>query len=148
MEAFWQKAGERRVPVRRRVSPMIRHPFLGLCFMEIPRLPLTGEWVPILCPSTLFSEAAKKEGERLEDDHKPSSVPFASRSGRGRRDDGHLSRILIAQHLKRSHPSRLSPANAGANSNGLFSPLFRGAGPIRSCSGWGLPSYPDRSGYW
>ena len=23
-----------------------------------------------------------------------------------------------------------------------------GAGPIWSCSGWGLPSYPDHSGYW
>ena len=45
---------------------------------------------------------------RVERDHKPSSViptPLLS----GNREDGHLSRVLIAQGLKRPHPFRLCP---------------------------------------
>ena len=85
----------------------------------------------------------KGGGER---GHKPSSViptPLFS----GDQENGHLSRTLIAQGLKRPHPSRLCP-NHRVNLNGLFSPLFRGAESIWSCSGWGLPSYPNHSGYW
>jgi len=45
----------------------------------------------------------------FEGDHKPSSVipipPF-----RGIREDGHLSRALIAQGLKRPNPFRLCPS--------------------------------------
>jgi hypothetical protein len=46
----------------------------------------------------------------VEGNHKPSSVipPFPANSGIGR-DDGHLSRDLIAQVLKRPHPFRLCP---------------------------------------
>jgi len=57
-----------------------------------------------------FYEEMKKMKGIIKGAHKPSSVPFESRSERVRRDDGHLSRILIAQHLKRPYPSRLSPA--------------------------------------
>jgi len=77
-----------------------------------------------------------------EGDRKPSSVSLPVG-----RDEDHFSRALIAQGLKRPHPPRLSPKDRG-NLNGLFSPRRRrGAGPIWSCSGWGLPGYPDRSGY-
>ena len=74
----------------------------------------------------------------------------------GSREDGHLSRALIAQGLKRPNPPCFHPTNR-ADLNGLFlSRLWNGrrrpfvgreTGPIWSCSGWGLPGYPDRSGY-
>ena len=81
----------------------------------------------------------------IEGDHKPSSV------SQHRWDDGHLSRALIAQGLKRPHPPRLShcPRAVGRCEWAVLTPAYRkGAGPIWSCSGWGLPSYPDHSGYW
>jgi len=59
----------------------------------------------------------------LEGDHKPSSVvptPLFSVN----REDGHLSRTLIAQDLKRPNPFRLCPSQR-TNLNGLFtSPLW------------------------
>ena len=92
---------------------------------------------------------------RVKEDHKPSSVipiPLL----RGNREDGHLSRTLIAQGLKRPNPPCFHSTNR-ADLNGLFlSRLWNGrrrpsvgreTGPIWSCSGWGLPGYPDRSGY-
>jgi hypothetical protein len=52
-----------------------------------------------------------KKGE-TERDHKPSSViPILLFSGN--REDGHLSRALIAQGLKRPYPPRLSSARDG-----------------------------------
>jgi hypothetical protein len=65
---------------------------------------------PLSILSRFFYEEMKKTKGIIKGAHKPSSVPFESRSERVRRDDGHLSRILIAQHLKRPYPSRLSPA--------------------------------------
>jgi len=47
----------------------------------------------------------EKKGEASEGDHKPSSVSF-SRLWRDQ-DDGHLSRVLITQGLKRPDPFRL-----------------------------------------
>ena len=87
MEAFWQKAGKGRAQIRKRVTPPIRHRFSFLGFIK---------------------EMKKKE--IIEGAHKPSSVPLESRFERAHWGDGHLSRILIAQHLKRPYPSRLSPA--------------------------------------
>jgi hypothetical protein len=52
----------------------------------------------------------------LEGDRKPSSVSLPVD-----RDEGHFSRALIAQGLKRPHPPRLSPKDR-ENLNGLFSP--------------------------
>lgn len=83
-----------------------------------------------------------KWGGNREND-KPSSVSLmGGLFDRSTREDGHLSRILIAQDLKRPYPPRLSPD--GEIWTGLPHP-FRGTGPIWSCSGWGLPGHPDRS---
>jgi len=111
--------------------------------------------IPEICLVWDRSQLDYKERGIFEGDHKPSSVipipPF-----RGSREDGHLSRALIAQGLKRPNPPCFHPTNR-ADLNGLFlSRLWNGrrrpfagreTGPIWSCSGWGLPGYPDRSGY-
>jgi len=47
-----------------------------------------------------------------EEDHKPSSVIPIRLYSRDR-EDGHLSRTLITQDLKRPYPPRLSPARGG-----------------------------------
>jgi hypothetical protein len=98
-----------------------------------------------------LSSVLLKMRERVEGDDKPSSVipvPLFSRD----REDGHLSRTLIAQGLKRPHPSRLcsvlrnkfewafliSPSLAGRNGTYLvllrvgFTKLFRSLGILVS----------------
>src|SRR4030042_6820495 len=82
----------------------------------------------------------------VERNYKPSSViptPLLS----GNREDGHLSRVLIAQGLKRPHPPRFSPARGGGKFEWALLSLA-GTGPIWSCSGRGLPSCPNRSEHW
>ena len=84
----------------------------------------------------------KKE---VEENHKPSSVvptPLFS----GSQEDGHLSRALIAQGLKRPNPPRFSPARGGGKFEWALLSLAE-TGPIWSCSGWGLPGYSDHSEY-
>ena len=51
--------------------------------------------------------------------------------------------IYLGPRLLRVSSDLTRPALPhGANLNGRVSPLDGGAGPIWSCSGWGLPSYP------
>jgi hypothetical protein len=89
-------------------------------------------------------EIEKKKA--VEGNHKPSSVVPLLLFSRNQ-EDGHLSRTLVAQGLKRPNPPRFSPARGGGKFEWALLSLA-GTGPIWSCSGWGLPNYPDHSGYW
>ncbi len=80
-----------------------------------------------------------------EGNHKPSSVVPTPLFSEGQKD-GHLSRALIAQGLKRPNPPRFSPARGGGKFEWALLSLA-GTGPIWSCSGWGLPGYSDHSEY-
>ena len=93
--------------MNRKAMPPANHFLLSFRFTRFikirnPNPAMTRRNPPLRLPR--IQTNSKRRG--VEEDHKPSSVipipPFS-----GSWEDGHLSRVLIAQGLKRPYPFRL-----------------------------------------
>ena len=114
IKAFSQKAGNGRRHIKRQAMPPVIHQFCQPYFIKF-----------LYTPSKPAQLAARRQGDLtvyVAFDAKGIERGTISRvlfsSLRAERNDGHLSRILIAQNLKRPYPPRLPPIRRGIGMGG------------------------------